>query len=199
MQYTSVRVVSMVVNMQVCEHPADETAFFVCRICHHLSQPVVPGSTSCLVLCSRVLVAFCTFRHVQCLGWGILKLQAELGSACLQIHLRTMSFLIMIHSTQLLWCDVAMSITSMPSCLAVPPALTWPAHDNDMLYCRFQKIGTCTALLEVGNLSVGFPSLPGQAPPGHVLHTTPLADTGCFFQLANPSTSWVGAVQQCGG
>ena len=29
----------------------------------------------------------------------------------MQIHLRTISFLTMLHSTQLLWCDAAMGVT----------------------------------------------------------------------------------------
>ena len=73
---------------------------------------------------------------------------------CMQVHLRTISFLTMLHSTQLLWCDPATGVTEPASLPGMCPLLTfgWLLHDMTTLLCRFQNMGTCTAFLEVGKL-----------------------------------------------
>ena len=74
----------------------------------------------------------------------------------MQIHLRALSFLIMISSTQFLWCDHDQTkgitepafLSGAVCALNAGCDMTW--HE---ILCRFQKIGDCTSLLEVGKLS----------------------------------------------
>ena len=105
-QFTTIRVVSMVVNMQVRGVSDWRAAFPVCRFCHVLSQPLVPAR-----LDAGLLFVHACNAHAERLPaeWHVATCRIRL--ICMQIHLRTISFLTMLHSTQLLWCDAAMGVT----------------------------------------------------------------------------------------
>ena len=200
-QYTSVRVVSMVVNMQVRESPPGMSAILVCRIYHaDLPQPLIPGRPA--VWCSMHLKSNCSLH---------LQTGAQLWTDTSRDPCRMMLSLpadssahhvLSGHDTFNTVPLVRLSKKYCRGCLAAWLVPFAPVRTFDMAelwICRFQKIGTCTALLEVGNLSVCLSCRAGNA--GHMLRMLRWLTAASFqlLQLARPSTSWAHAAQHCSG
>ena len=111
----------------------------------------------------------------------------------MQIHLRSTSFLIMLSSAQFLWCDTAKRITE-PALLPDWCPLTANAG-LDMtwgkVFCRFQKIGDCTSLLEVGNLTLyHMPCKAGKASAGPMLHALQWLTMASCPSLPGEAAAW---------
>ena len=67
---------------------------------------------------------------------------------------------------------------------------------RDKLFCRFQKIGDCTSLLEVGDLTLCYmPCKAGTASAGPMLHILQWLTMASCSQLAWQSTSVAHAAQ----